>query len=109
MVRQRQQFGYQLDILAAARALSEQSIELGPLRSGSVVTGEIGSALDLRGEGIQRTVLIVGRTEITQSGMRVRLQSLAQLGGQARLANTGLARNHNDLTLTALGMLPAAE
>src|SRR5207302_2571339 len=64
---------------------------------------------DLVNEGIERTVLAIGRAEIALPEMRLDLKTLLQSRGQARLTDAGLAGDQHDLAVPRLGARQASQ
>src|SRR6185312_451760 len=93
-------------------ALAEAVGELLELRQplvGRVVMGELGGALQLLEDRIERAVGMEGRAIVMQL-RPVRLGELPRHGmGEARLADAGLADQKHHLPLTAPRLLPAVE
>ena len=58
---------------------------------------------------MQCAVLVVRRAEVAQANVRLARDPLLQRSGETRLADARLARKQNNLTLAALGSLPAPE
>src|SRR5262252_8110479 len=52
---------------------------------------------------------MIGRAEMPKVDMWLELEAPFQLGGNARLADAGFARNQHDLAVTHLGVSPAAQ
>jgi hypothetical protein len=58
-----------------------------------VVAPESGRPLELTDDRVKRAVLMVGRAEVTQVGVWLRLKSFLQFHRQPRLADPRLARS----------------
>src|SRR6516164_839738 len=80
-----------------------------PLCKRSMAAREPGSVAELVYEREQGAVLVIGRAEIAQAQMRLGPEALRQCRGDARLADSGFARNQHDLAVPGLGARPAAQ
>src|SRR5262249_39357788 len=87
----------------------QQSFEFLPPRYGWIVTRKPRRPAELLNKREQRAVLVIGRAEIPQAEMRLRLEALGQGRGKARLADPGLARNQYDLAFTRFGAPPGPQ
>src|SRR6516162_6646586 len=104
----RQHLGDQREI-ARLRPVPEQRLQLVEPCCGRVVAAETCGALQLADKGVQRTILIVRRTKIAQSRVRLALDMLRQRRGQPRLANARLTGDQHQPPVTALRLLPAPQ
>src|SRR5215469_7164041 len=107
--RQRQQVGEERHIFVPRRSAGEQDFEFLQLGRGWVVAYELRSMPELVDKRIECAVAAIGRAEIAQTEMRLGVEPLLQLHSDARLANTGLARNEHDLAVAHLGTHPATQ
>src|SRR5579872_1727416 len=69
---------------------------------------EAGGSLEVGDRRMQRTVLMVRRTEVAQSSVRFAYKPLQRGGSDTRLADAWFGREQDDLTLAALCSLPAS-
>ena len=107
--RDRQQLGEKRHVLIRWLGRSEQCLELRELDLGRIFPRQARGAFQLRDGWVECAVLVVRRAEIAQSGVRLAREPLQERSGDARLANARLARKQYNLTLAALGSLPAPE
>jgi hypothetical protein len=72
-----------------------------------LIRREAGGVFELSDDGIEGAVGMMRRAEIAQARVRRTRQFLEQRGGQAGLADAGLARDQYNLPLAAFGLPPA--
>ena len=79
------------------------------LRVGAVVAHESRRPFELRDEGVERAVGVIGGAEIAQLRMRPGGDLLCKRRQQARLADAGLAAEQHDLALSRCCAMPPFE
>ena len=87
--------------------MRQQCVELVKLRRLRLVGREAGGVFELSDDRIEGAVGVMRRAEIAQARVRRTRQFLEKRGGQAGLADAGLARDQHDLPLVAFGLPPA--
>ena len=87
----------------------EQLAQLGPLCLAVIIAHETSGAFELNDCGIERAVLMVRRAEPAQARAWLVLGRFVDSGSQARLADTGLARDQHDPAFARLCLFPAAK
>ena len=107
--RDRQQLGEKRHVLVRWPRRGEQCLQLGELNLGRVLARETSGAFQLRDGRVQCAVLVVRRAEVAQASVRLACKPLLERSGDARLADARLAGKQYNLTLAALGSLPAPE
>ncbi len=93
----------------AARGLPQQVFQLVEPGFGAVIAFESRGACQLIENRVESGIRMVGRALIAQANMRLLADPLAQGLGNARLADAGLPRYHDDLSIAVLGLLPALQ
>ena len=73
---------------------------------GGITSDEAGFPFESRDDRVERTVLVVRRAEVAQADMGFADQPLLERREQARLADTGLAREQNDPPLAGFRLVP---
>src|SRR5206468_12044314 len=89
-----------------AASLAEQGFELVEFGIVAVLALKPRGAFKLLDHWVECAVHVIGRAEIAESSVRLGAQSLMQRGDQTRLADTRLARQSHDLTLSRPTLLP---
>ena len=107
--RHRQQRGKPRDILRCQAGRREHQLEFAQPLLGRVGTSEAGVPLPARDHRMQRRVLVQGRAEVSQVGMRLGGQGLLQRRQQPRLADAWLAGQQDKPTLAGLRPPPCME
>src|SRR5262249_39229365 len=74
----------------------------------SVVAPKTCRAFELGDARVERTILVVGRAEITQTGVWFAAQPLYDCLGDTRFADAGLARDEHHSPFALLGLLRSA-
>jgi hypothetical protein len=103
---QRQQLGDQRPIFRRRRDLRQQCVELVELRRLRLIRREAGGIFEVADDRIEGAVGVMRRAEIAQAHVRRTRQFLEQRGGQAGLADAGLARDQDDLPFAACRLIP---
>ena len=87
----REKFGEEGEIFERRRSGREQRFELIEPRFDRILACEPGGPFELSNERVKRAILMVRRTEIAQSRMRLAREPVVQHAHQTRLADAGLA------------------
>src|SRR5215469_406514 len=103
----RQQFQQQGDV-AAFGSRFKRGHKLVELLE-AVVTRETSCAFELDDKGMERAVLMMRRTEITQTNMGLVFDAFGERRREARLADARLARDQHHSSVAALPLLPASD
>jgi hypothetical protein len=74
-----------------------------------VLASKVGRAFKLSDTGVERAVLMVERAEVPQPGIRLSADPFHDCLSDARLADSGFARDQHHLSFTPLRPLPAAQ